>query len=435
VLIPQTALIAYQRDNARLPRAPHLEGLLVGVLVFARVLESTLAQVWQSQTSRTDEPGRQPSGPLLSEQAAQLRAIVREHMIVGGDAVEDAQGFPGDGSALADVSELSRRVADRAEQAGALHLANSVLWELERMREWLPPVEQGRVLAHRARVARKANAYDVALALYRRVAALGRTLNSGELRARAAVGFGVLAQIRGHLPLAARHFRTGAREARRVGAVEVLRVAQHGQLTIAAKRGAFGSALVYGWHAYQDAWGNRETEAEMLLNLAQLALDVGRTDAALAGFTAALVRRPGPRLALPALGGAGRAAAAVGRVDLLRQYAREVDAYRGDESFAYPIASALLDLALGFASHDRAAASDRVGAGLALAAKYKFHELDYKFRELAEELVEGRRGRADTVPVHVAPRGETVLRDLIDEADGLDVERFTDYQLATATMR
>ena len=435
MFVPQTALTAYQRDIARLPHAPQLEGLLVGVIVFARVLESTLAQISPPQASRSDASDGQPRSSLVAEQAAGLRAIVREHGIFDGDAIGDAQVVTGTGSTVADVSELSRRVADRAEQAGALHLANSILWELERVRELLPPVEHGRVLAHRARVARKANAYDAALALYKRVAALGRTLDSGELRARAAVGFAVLAQFRGHLPLAARHFRTGAREARRVGAIDVLRVAQHGQLTIAAKRGAFSDALVYGWHAYQDAWGNREAEAEMLLNLAQLAFDVGRTDAALAGFTAALVRRPGPRLALPALGGAGRAAAAVGRVDMLRQYAREVDAYRSDESFAYQIASALLDLALGFASCDKAAAGDRVDAGLALAAKYGLHELDFQFRALAEERAAGRRGRAHTAPIHVAPRAETVLRDLIDEADALDGDRLTNCRLAATILQ
>jgi hypothetical protein len=172
----------------------------------------------------------------------------------------------------------------------------------------------------------------------------------------------------------------------------------------------------------------------MLLNLAQLAFDVGRTDAALAGFTAALARKPGPRLALPALGGAARAAAAVGRVDMLRQYARAVDDYRDDESFAYPIASALLDLALGFASHDRAAARVRVTAGLRLTEKYGFHELDFQLRELAEKLADWRRdsGRADQI--HVAPRGETVLRDLLHEAGAHDFDAGVSGRRAVTTV-
>jgi tetratricopeptide (TPR) repeat protein len=435
VFVPHPALTSYQRDDARLPHAQHLDGSVVGVLVFAHVLESALLQISKSQAVRRHEAGEPPGSPLLAERAAQLRAIAREHGILVGDSFGNVPDMQGSESALAALSALSRHVADHAEQAGALHLANSVLWELERVGEMLPAIEHGRVLAQRARVARKANAHDVALTLYKRVAALGRSQSLGELRARAAVGFGVLAQIRGNLPLAARHFRAAAREAKRVGAADVLRVAQHGQLTIAAKRGAFSDALVYGWHAYEDAWGNREAEAEMLLNLAQLAFDIGRTEAALAGFTAALVRRPGPRLALPALGGAARAAAALGRVALLRHYAREIDAYRGDEGFAYAIASALVDLAFGFASHDRAAASDRVSAGLALTAKYGFHELDFQLRDLAEELTVGRSGSGHTVPIHVAPRGETVLRDMIGEANARDTDRRTRQRVMTTTVR
>lgn len=435
LFVPQPALTAYRRDTERLPHASHSEGLLVGVLVFARVLESIVAQVSQSPVERREESALDPSIALDTEQQQQLRALVREHGILEGSAVGAAPLFADGVRTFAELSELARRVADRAEQAGALHLANTVLYELERARELVPLVEHGRVIAQRARIARKANAHDVALVLYKRVAALGRTLSSGELRARAAVGFGVLAQFRGNLPLAARHFRSAARDAKRAGAADVLRVARQGQLTIAAKRGAFSSALVYGWHAYRDAWGNDEAEAEMLLNLAQLAFDVGRTDAALAGFTAALARRPGPRLALPALGGAGRAAGAAGRIDLLDRYARDVDAYRDDESFAYPMASALLDLALGFAAHDRPKAQERVKAGLVLTAKHGFHELDFQLRELAERLAGGRRDSTHTGQIHVAPRGATVLRDLIHEAEVPGLDQRTSGRRAVATVR
>jgi tetratricopeptide (TPR) repeat protein len=432
VFVPQPALTAYRRDTERSPHASHSEGLLAGVLAFACVLESVVAQVSASPAGGREESAREPEIALEAEQGQQLRALVQEHGILEGGAASMLD----DGvRTLAELSELARRVADRAEQAGALHLANTVLYELERVRELLPPVEHGRVVAQRARIARKANAHDVALVLYKRVAALGRASSSGELCARAAVGFGVLAQFRGNLPLAARHFRAAAREAKRAGATDVLRVARHGQLTIAAKRGAFSAALVYGWHAYRDAWGNDEAEAEMLLNLAQLAFDVGRTDAALAGFTAALARRPGPRLALPALGGAARAAGAVGRIDLLNRYAREVDAYRGDESFAYSMASALLDVALGLESHDRPAARERVRAGLVLTTEYGFHEIDFQLRALAEQLAGGKRDSTHTGRIHVAPRGETVLRDLIHEAEVPDLDRRTRGRRAMLTTR
>jgi hypothetical protein len=74
----------------------------------------------------------------------------------------------------------------------------------------------------------------------------------------------------------------------------------------------------------------------------------------------------------------------------------------------------------------------RVKAGLTLTAKYGFHELDFQFRDLAEALVAGRRGGAHTVPVHVAPRGQAVLRDMIGEAEALGVDRRTNRRMTAA---
>jgi hypothetical protein len=120
---------------------------------------------------------------------------------------------------------------------------------------------------------------------------------------------------------------------------------------------------------------------------------------------------------------------------LLDRYARDVDAYRGDESFAYSMASALLDLALGFATHDRSAARQRVKAGLVLTAKHGFHELDFQLRALAEQLAGGKRDSTHTGRIHVAPRGETVLRDLIHEAEVPDLDRRTRGRRAMLTTR
>jgi len=433
VFVPQPALTAYRRDSERLPHAPAVEGLLAGVLVFARLFESIAANAaaFRSKAAqaaatlsrgidattvplRVDTTEAEPDVTLDPTAEEQVLTLVREHELLG--AARGSGALPERVRTFADLAELARRIADRAEQAGALDLANSLLFEIERLCELLPAVEHGRVLAQRARVARKANAYEAALHLYKQVGALGRRLDLGELRARARIGFGLLAEVRGNLPEAARHFQTAAREAKRAAVVDVLRVAQRGRMTIAARRGDFSSALVFAWDAYVDACGDSAAEAEMLGNLAQLALDVGRTDAALAGFSAALDRRPGPRIALPVLGGAARAAAALERRELVERFAREIDAYRSDERFAYAIASSLLDLALAFANHDGAAAHDRVTAGLSLAEKYGFHELDFRLREVGERLVTRRRHDTHAEQVQVAPRGETVLRHLIHEA-------------------
>src|SRR6478752_6621886 len=98
VFVPQPALTAYQRDSARLPRAPHVEELLVGVLVFARVLESTLEHV---ATSRAEPPETDADTPSLPQREAELRAIAREHRLLAGDPAGNAQERPGGETGLA----------------------------------------------------------------------------------------------------------------------------------------------------------------------------------------------------------------------------------------------------------------------------------------------------------------------------------------------
>src|SRR3954468_21161510 len=81
VFVPQPALTAYQRDSARLPHAPHAEKLLVGVFVFARVLESVLEHVATLQAVPREESEDQPAVPALAERQAELRAIAHEHRL------------------------------------------------------------------------------------------------------------------------------------------------------------------------------------------------------------------------------------------------------------------------------------------------------------------------------------------------------------------
>lgn len=324
---------------------------------------------------------------------------------------------------LRDVAELTRRIADEAEQGGALWLAYSMLTTLERIGSELPTLEAGRILAQRARVARKADGAEIAEVLYKRVAKLGRAANEPELTARAAIGFGVLAQMRGNLPSAARYFERAAHVASRVPNPELVGVAEHGRMTIAASRGAFADALRHGWAAYSAATGDREREAEMLLNLAQLAFDTGHPRAALQGFTAALQRRPGPRLMLPALGGAARAAAAVGRTDVVSWCTSRLSEETRAEGFAYPKASALLDLALALTSTAPAQSMTLVRRALRLTGRFEFHELEHHLRTLETELELQRSVTQPETPTTVAvgARGDEILRQ-IEQLDGMLAE-------------
>lgn len=412
MIIPLPALAAYRRDLESLDHCvvskPGLDDALEGWVAFGSVLESFLAEV----TTAAQKNGTDAVEHFLETYGLRLAA--------GADGCEPpvASTFTSSGAAhphnLAGLATLTRRVAAAAEQRGALWLAYAMLATLERLGEMMPQVELGRLLAQRARVARKADSAEVADALYKRVDALGRSANAPELNARAAIGFGVLAQFRGNLPLAARHFAKAVRIAAPTGDTDLLRLAQHGRMVIAAKRGAFGDALSFGWDAFAAAAGNREQEADMLLTLAQVAFDTGHPAPALHGFSAALARRPGPRLLLPALGGAARAAAALNRTEVVLWCGARIEEMAHEGSFAYPIASALLDVALATATAQPAVAERYVRRALHLAEEFHFHELEHHLVALQTRLDDRTASEALGVSssLSVGARGDEVLRKI-----------------------
>jgi tetratricopeptide (TPR) repeat protein len=295
------------------------------------------------------------------------------------------------------ISALTREIAHDAEQRGALHQAFTMLGALDVMREAMGTLEQGRVLAQRARIARKADAPEVAHTLYLAVKRLGRAAHSPELLARAYVGFGVLAQVRGNYPAARRNYASAVREADRSGIRELSRTANHGSMVVAAKAGAFAAALVHGWRAFRDSGGDSDLEAEMLLNLAQLAFDLGDPKAALNGFTAALARTSLDRLALPALGGAARSAAALGDVPVLLAVENRLSERFNTTVLSYPGASASLDIALAHASVRKEGTARREAReAMRIARQHAFHELEHEAMQLLEQLK--RPPKNDPVP-------------------------------------
>ena len=290
------------------------------------------------------------------------------------------------------VSAITRRIADVAEQRGALHQAFSMLCALEEV-DAPDVVEWGRVLAQRARVARKADAPEVARRLYGRVRRLGKMKQNAELLARAHVGLGVLAQYRGNLPEARRRYEAAVREADRSGIHELSSRAHHGMMVVAARAGAYAEALVHGWRAFTDAEGDADLEAESLLNLAQLALDLGEASAALNGFTAALTRTSLDRLTLPALGGAARAAAALGdeRVGLIVD--RQLRERIRTTVLSYQRASASLEIAMAHAVAENMVAARREATeARRIARRHAFHELDHESTQLLDRIDHATHG-------------------------------------------
>ena len=116
-------------------------------------------------------------------------------------------------------------------------------------------------------------------------------------------------------------------------------------MVAAAVAGDFDRAMREGWQAFVLSSGDRDREAEVLTNMAQVLHESGRHDAALRGFAAA-VTRTGRSDRTPSSAGwrrvGGRAPSGVGTV--VQAAASRVERLAGS-AWAYPLCSAFLDLA------------------------------------------------------------------------------------------
>lgn len=311
-----------------------------------------------------------------------------------------------------------RDIASVVEDAGALGLADCILTHMVAALPGLGLREQGRVLAHRGRLARQAGDHDLAMARYDLVARLARRSRDPELRARALVGYGVLAIIRGNFPAADRWFTQAARAADRAraggaadpaGARDVATAAHHGCLMLAGRRGETSRALVHGWLAFEHAAGDPTREAEMLLNVGAVLADAGDHVASFAAVTAALARKPVPRLALPALGGAAGAAAHLGRATEVRAATARIAELADHVGLPHPVADACLAAAVALRRiGDPGAAGPFAARARALAETHGFHQIAFALNaaeQTAHQTTLAARVADDATVAHI-PRPE-----------------------------
>ena len=156
-------------------------------------------------------------------------------------------------------------------------------------------------------------------ALYAEAEAIGEADGEPELSARAWIGYAILAHMRGNYPEARRWYGAAVLIADDNGFREQSFSARQGLMVAAAVAGDFDRAMREGWQAFVLSSGDRDREAEVLTNMAQVLHESGRHDAALRGFAAAVTRTIVPTVLLPALGGAASAAAIVGRRESCRR--------------------------------------------------------------------------------------------------------------------
>ena len=272
-------------------------------------------------------------------------------------------------------------LAHDMEEAGALHLCYTWLFSLERLVPDSRVIDDGRVRATRARIARKLGAVDLALELYGEVERLGEERAEPELTARAWIGYAVAASERGNLPEARRWYREAALVADDTGCAEQASLAHQGLLISSAVAGDFNEAIVEGWRAYVSANGNAARQAEILGNVSQALYDMGHHSVALRGFAAVIAQASHVRVLLPALGGVAMAAAALRRPGVVHTAATRAEALMSS-GWHHPVALTLLDLADAYdrLGDPRAANSYRARA-LSIAEAHGLNRLALRARE------------------------------------------------------
>lgn len=318
-------------------------------------------------------------------------------------------------SDLAGFATSTRALAARMEDAGALALADLALESLLLARfdgDGIASEEQGRVIAHRARITRQAGDVDLAAEQYRNVERLARVTRSDELYARAWIGFAVLAMHRGNFPESGSWFERAAKAADKTGIVELSRNAHHGCLIAAAKREAFDDALRHGWLAFRYSVGDTQLEAEALANLGGVLVDARLYRPAHAAFEAAVRRNPPARLVIPALGGAMLTAARLGDAPRARERYATLTRYAAGSDLRWEVTDSLIDAAIALHLIGDDAESERVRLrALARARDGKFHELEFR-----AERVPGESDR--TQPSDVPLSSET--RSICEQVEQLE---------------
>lgn len=292
-------------------------------------------------------------------------------------------------------------------EAGALNLAAAML-DSAMQATTDSPLRTGRALAYRARLAWKRGDLDEAGERYELVEAMGRQHRLAELRIRADIGRGALAQMRGNYPEVRRLSLRALRAAQKLHRPRLERMGAYGVIRAAAAMADVDEALGRAWQVYMMDVDDDLAAAESLQTLGQLLLEAGEHHAARAAF-AAVSGRPLPsRVLLPALGGLAVASAHSGKEATVEWASREITRLRSGALPGYNLASALLDCATAFALLRRTAEADECRRrALDLSQKHGFHELVYRAELLAE-----RPAPAAAAAAPLGRRGAAVARSV-----------------------
>jgi tetratricopeptide (TPR) repeat protein len=233
---------------------------------------------------------------------------------------------------------------------------------------------------------------------YDQVARLGKQIDSGELRIRAWIGHGALAQMRGNYPEQMRYSRRAARLADRLGLRFLSRLAHGGLMITAGARHQFDEAFEHARVVYRASIGDPIHEGEILQNIGQLLLEAGQLSAAADVFASVLSRPLPVRILLPALGGFAIAAAAEGDTKRVQWVRSELDHLEQTATAPpYALASALLECASALSAVQCSADAEQVlAAAVRIAESRGYYEILMRAEALRDARQSQRKERQRT---------------------------------------
>jgi tetratricopeptide (TPR) repeat protein len=311
--------------------------------------------------------------------------------------VAGLQNF-GDRSGQEQVAKVVLDLSTRMAGLGAYMLAHTMVGHARGAVHLVSDRTRGLMLAEQARVMRLLGQLDDAEVLYAQLHAIGERGCDELLLARAAIGRGVVARVRGNYPKARQFFADALDLSERAKSHELQRLAHQGLTIAAAVAEQWDEALRHGWLTLVHGAGNAEQEAEALGNLAHISLGAGYPRAALHAVLKAIPSYSDERSLLPALGTAVVAAARCDERSLLDHLAHRLEAAANHTRLPYEGARALLSLAQAFDEIGLAAQADAVrDRARGVATEHDFHEL-----------------------IHVAERDELTRRAVTLKARELD---------------
>jgi tetratricopeptide (TPR) repeat protein len=411
-------------DVRRTPRPPEL---LVPVPPFEAYREDVARLAGRAPIGASDDAWLMAAHALA--RAATLPPADRPELVAAAaDALEGfggtvgaagralrglATALAGDWSAAPDdVAAMQHFVAEQ-EQAGAFQLAHTTLGALRRALEPVLGARcEGMLLAQQGRAARQLGALEAAREHYRAAVRMAREANAPDVAARALVGLGVVGNMRGNYPAARGSFRRALLAARRAGARELQLSAHHGLFVAAIAARDVDTAITHGWATVRRATtASPDERADALANLAAASAIAGEHRAALGACLAALELTDLPRVRLPALGTAVRAAAALGEPRILAHLARDVDRTVERSGQPFESAHALVELAEALlAAADGLAATGYAQRAAALAQAGGFHEMALRADRVMDAAQAAPTGVAHRATVTERPTGDATAR-------------------------